>query len=797
MINASTALELKCYHCGQVCNDDVLWHRDKSFCCYGCRTVFEILEANDLCDYYTHDKNPGLTLKNISDDTFDYLDDKNIRRKILAFDSETFAKVIFHVPAIHCVSCIWLLENLQKIDSGILRSLVNFSAKSVTIDFNPQSVSLGRIATILKSIGYTPRINLDREKPAKSEVNRSLILKLAIAGFCFGNVMLFSFPEYLGLDQTDKHLMRVFSWLNLALSVPVFFYSGFGYLRSAFESFRQKQISIDVPIAAGLVALFFRSAYDIISATGPGYLDSFVGLVFFLLIGRWFQDKTYENLAFDRDFRSYFPLAVQRLSGTEWQSAMVYEINPGDQIKIRNMEIIPADSKLVDTEAYVDYSFVTGESRPVYVKQGELVFAGGRLIGQPVVFVVEKKTMQSHLTSLWNHEAFRKTEESKYQKIIDRAARRFTWIVLAIAMVTAIYWYMREPVQMWLVLTSVLMVACPCALALCAPFTYGGMLRVFGKHKFYLKNSAVIERLASIDTVVFDKTGTVTHGDKPHVEFVGTLSTAEYGCIKLLTSYSTHPLSNVITRSIQGTVPGAVVQEFLEIPGKGIQATIDGKVIRIGSSIFAGYFEKKEQQASHVYVSIDNMVRGYFSIRISVRENIRAMISRLGQRCVGLLSGDNAADKGQMSQLFGPSAQLLFDQGPHDKLHFIKDLQAQGKKVMMIGDGLNDAGALKQSDVGIAVTDNAGVFTPACDGILHGENIGMLDNFLKLSKASVNILKTGFVISFFYNAVALGFAITGHLTPLVAAILMPISSISVVSYSTIAVNYIAEKKLKK
>ena len=263
--------------------------------------------------------------------------------------------------------------------------------------------------------------------------NKTLVLKLAIAGFCFGNVMLFSFPEYLGLDHSDQNLMRIFSWLNFFLSLPVFFFSGFDYIRSAWRSFKGKQINIDVPIAAGLIALFFRSSYDILTATGPGYLDSFTGLVFFLLIGRWFQSKTYESLAFDRDFTSYFPLAVNRLDKNKWTPVVIYELKNGDQIRIRNMEIIPADSTLIDEYAYIDYSFVTGEAKPVKVMQGELVYAGGRLIGTPVTLIVEKKTSRSHLTSLWNNEAFKKITESRYQKTIDRAARRFTWIVLFIA----------------------------------------------------------------------------------------------------------------------------------------------------------------------------------------------------------------------------------------------------------------------------------------------------------------------------------------------------------------------------
>jgi P-type Cu+ transporter len=787
--------ELKCYHCGQSC-EETFWFNEKAFCCYGCKTVFEILNENDLCEYYSFEKNPGIQAKKISEDNFAYLDEKEIRKQILSFDSLSFAKVSFYVPNVHCVSCIWLLENLQRLNQGVLKSEVNFAKKAVGIDFDPTKTTLSKIAASLSLVGYPPQINLgSKGESSKRNTNKSLVLKLALAGFCFGNVMLFSFPEYLGLDQHDNHLMRIFSYLNLALALPVFAYSGFDYFRSSLKSFTQKQLNIDVPIAAGLLALFLRSAYDIISGTGTGYLDSFTGLVFFLLIGRWFQSKTYESLAFDRDYTSYFPLAVNHLVKEGWKPVIIYELKRGDQILIRNMEIIPADSTLLDDEAYIDYSFVTGESKPVQVKAGDLIYAGGRLIGAPVKLVVEKKISQSHLTTLWNNDAFKKVTESKYQKTIDRAARIFTWIVMGIALVTAMFWQVYNPSEMWLVLTSVLMVACPCALALAAPFTYGGMLRVFGHHQMYLKNADIIERMASIDAVVFDKTGTITHGSRPEVDVFGDFDKLTLSAFKLLTSSSSHPLSATISKAIS-VEPAEKVSHFKEIPGKGIQGFINGKFYHVGSASFIGVKQIDDGEFSFVYAAEDDKLIGYFRIRIAVRENMQQMIQRLGGKCVALLSGDNNGDHEKMRSLFGTTTQLLFNQDPHGKLAFIKSLQAEGKRVLMVGDGLNDSGALKQSDVGIAVTDDTGLFTPACDGILKGENLNSLDRYLELAKTSSIVLKIGFGISFFYNAIALAFAVTGHLTPLVAAILMPMSSISVVGFSSLAVSFIAKRKLQ-
>jgi Cu+-exporting ATPase len=783
--------KLKCYHCGELCYD-TQWCEEKAFCCFGCKTIYEVLNSNNLCEYYQLDESPGTKQKTITDETYHHLDEKDIRSKLLTFDSVDFAKLTLFIPSIHCVSCIWLLENLQKPGKGIFKSEVIFAKKTVTINFNPSVIKVSEIVILISSLGYPPEITLDSVKTKNKIPSNDLILKISLAGFCFGNVMLFSFPEYLGIDKSELGLMRIFSWLNLALSVPTLFYSASDYLYAAFNTFKQKKISIDLPIATGLVALFSRSTYDIITASGPGYLDSFTGLVFFLLIGRWFQGKTYESLAFDRNFTSYFPLAVNVFTSNAWKPIVVNKLIKGDRIKIRNMELIPADCYLQSAIAYIDYSFVTGEARPVKANKNDLIYAGGRLIGPSVELIVNKKTSQSHLTSLWNHDAFKKQEHNKYQKIVDTAAQKFTIIVLILAFATAAYWQIFHPEKMWLTLTSVLMVACPCALALAAPFTFGSILRTLGKNKLYLKNADVIERMACTDAIVFDKTGTVTHGKEPEIFFKGNLDSDELSAIKTLTSYSTHPLSIYITNHIHINHQESV-SAYKEIPGKGIEGIVNAHHFKIGSASFVQFHGEIDGNASVVYLMIDNSIRGYFTIKSSIRKNIKSMITQLGVKCVAMLSGDHDADKSQMIELFGEQTKLLFEQSPHDKLYYIKKLQWEEKQVMMIGDGLNDAGALKQSNVGIAITEDTGVFTPACDGILAGDNLQSLDRMISFTKASGPILKIGFAISFFYNAIALSFAITGHLTPLIAAIIMPISSISVVGFSTLAVKITASR----
>ncbi len=790
-LNTPVEEKLSCFHCKQACEEDVLWIEDKAFCCYGCKTVFEILQESDLCDFYSLDEQPGLQQKNPAA-SFVYLDEPEVRSKLISFESPGFSRVEFSIPTIHCVSCIWLLENLHKINAGVIRVVVNFSAKTATIDFNPTKVSLGEVANLIAKLGYAPRISLEeKNKASHKSFDKGLVLKLAIAGFCFGNVMLFSFPEYLGIDSADETLLALFTWLNFGLAIPVTFYCGQDYFISAWKSFKQRQINIDVPLALGIAVLFLRSAWDIILDLGPGYIDSLAGLVFFLLIGRWFQSKTYESLAFDRDYKSYFPLAVFKQDGDDWKSILVAKLLVGDVIRVRNMEIVPADCLLRDNVAYIDYSFVTGESRSVKITEGEIIYAGGRVVGKPILLEVQKKTSQSHLTSLWGNEIFEKKNERVYTRLLDTIARYFTWIVLGIAAAAAVYWAFTDSTQVWLVVSAVLIVACPCALALSAPFTYGNMVRVFGRHGLYLKNAEVIERIVKVDALVFDKTGTVTHGDA-QVRFAGNLTPQEFGIVKKLSSFSTHPLSSFVSKSIQQRMMGDIV-EYREWPGKGIEGIISGVRFRLGSAKFLGSNEDSSSSSSKVFVSIDGIVKGFFEIETSIRFGLDNLLAKLRGKFIALLSGDNAADKQRMDQYFN---ELHFNQSPHDKLEYISQLQQTGKSVMMLGDGLNDSGALKQSDVGISVTDDTGVFTPASDGILMGDKIYLLDRFLSLSKSADRILKGSFVISFLYNVVGLSFAVTGNLDPIVAAILMPLSSISVVGFATIAVNLASLKAFR-
>jgi P-type Cu+ transporter len=788
-------IKYSCIHCGDECDDSISLE-DKHFCCYGCKQVYQLLNENGMCDYYSIDKTPGIKAKGrFVSESFGYLDDEAVQQKLIKFTNGQQTHVTFYIPQIHCSSCIWLLENLNRINPGIINSRTNFQSKEVSIILDPSKISIRQTVELLAFIGYEPYISLnDVSGKKKKKTDRRQIIKIGIAGFCFGNIMMLSFPEYFSSGNLDSALKHTFTYANLVLSLPVFFYCGAGFFTSGWNGLKQKFLNIDAPIAVALLLTFARSAYEILNGLGPGYLDSLSGVVFFMLLGRWFQNKTYDSFSFDRDYLSYFPLGVTVNRDGLDTNIPITQLVKEDTIIVRNGEMIPADAVLVSGEANIDYSFVTGENVPVKKNKNDLLYAGGKQVGPAITLTVINEPSQSHLIQLWNNEAFVK-EKNKDHSFIHPWSRYFTAVLFLIAIVTAVYWGFVNTATIFPAVTAVLIVACPCSLLLSATFTYGNMLRILGKNKFYLKNSAAIENLASADTIVFDKTGTLTQSSLSTLQYKGQpLSQKELAAVKNLTGHSSHPLSRILNSNIDGDDEDDKVSDFQEIAGQGVAANINKTNIKLGSSLFThssgtGIHEALPQtsdSASVVHVTIDDEHKGSFVVKNNYRKGVRHAVKRLQNRYkIYLLSGDNNSEKDHLRNVFHKS-QMFFNQSPQDKLNFIAKHQRRGKKIIMVGDGLNDAGALKQSDVGIAVSENSAQFSPACDAILASEKLSHLDRFIAYARSGKKIVAISFIISILYNFVGLSFATRGVLSPLVAAILMPASSISIVLFVTLA-----------
>ena len=777
-----------CFHCGQEIEKDRIFFDEKAFCCNGCKSVYEILNANNLGNFYELNKNSGIRPdENLSQ--FDYLDTPEIFEKVVDFSEGNTSVVTFKIPVIHCSSCIWLLESLQDLNTNIRYSQVNFTKKTLQVSFNQNELPLSELAKFLTNLGYKPVISLETADKKEAAVDRSLTIKVAVAGFAFGNAMMFAFPEYLNtgssVDFWLEEFAPFFRFLTFLLSIPVVVYSASDYYKSAWFGLKNKIVNIDVPIVLGILVLFFRSVYEIATNYGPGYFDTLCGLLFFMLLGKIFQKRTYSALSYDRDYKSFYPIAVTKVDfGGQQQNILLSDIKVGDRILVRNQEIIPVDAVLINGEGNIDNSFITGESATITKNPGDKIFAGGKQIGSILELEVIKTVNQSYLTQLWNKEAFRK-EELGLDTLVNQISKYFTFIILGITLLAGIYWYQIDFEKMFQVVSAILIVACPCALALSTPFTMGHIMRILGRNKMYVKDAHTIEKMAKIDTLVFDKTGTITYNKKANISFEGQ-EIAEFDLknIKSLLKNSNHPLSKSLYEFLEVEDEYLPIENFKETAGKGYEATVRGKVYKIGSAKFTHQEAKSLETA--VYLERDGEFLGKYIFKNEYRDGLAEMAKELKDYKIHVLSGDNSSEEQTLKNLIPNITEMRFSQSPEDKLEYIKHLQDQGKKVAMLGDGLNDAGALKQSNIGIAIADDTNSFTPSSDVIMNGGVLTKLHDYFALTKDAMIIVKLTFGISFLYNVVGLTAAVLGEMSPLFAAILMPLSSISVVAFTSLS-----------
>lgn len=775
---------IQCFHCGEDCGTGAIYAYDKDFCCTGCRMVYEILNETGLCDYYSLSRNPGINQKQLQrPDKFAFLDEEKIIKEMISFRDDRQTHITFYFPQIHCSSCLWLLENLHRLNKFIISSKVNFERKEADIVFDHSGISLRQVAELVTSIGYEPYISFsDIDKP-KTFVSRAKIYKLGVAGFCFANIMLLSFPEYLGINGREEGLLHTFRYISLLLSLPVLLYAASEFYMSAWKALKRGFLNIDAPIVLSVCITFGRSVYEILSGTGSGYLDSMSGIVFFMLAGRVLQDKTYSALNFERDYTSYFPVAVTKIKDAQETIVTLDRIGLDDTLLIHNQELIPADGIITRGNALIDYSFVNGESFPVKKEMGEIIYAGGKQLGSNIEMLVIREVAQSYLTKLWNKEGEKENAVKEKHSFVHLLSRHFTWIVFSIAFCSALYWWKMNPDRIWNAVTSILIIACPCGLLLSNTFVNGNILRRLARNGFYLRNAQTIEEIANVDHIVFDKTGTLTTGRFANIQYEGQkLDTRLRNSIAALAKQSTHPLCRSLSQWADAET-GSKISAFIEVPGEGIEGIVNEDLITMGSVKYVTG-QKITGKDSCVYLAIEGQTIGKFIFQNQYRDHIPELVHALHKKNrVSVLSGDNTGERQRLVRMMGIDSTILFNQGLADKLEAIKKMQQQARSVMMIGDGLNDAGALRQADVGISVTEDNNNFTPSSDAILNAASLPKLDRFIRMCRFNKKVVLTAFIVSALYNVIGLYFAVQGGLQPVIAAILMPCSSISILVIS--------------
>lgn len=781
-----------CAHCGLACPVGAPSEGENRFCCAGCRAVYVLLHEEGLGDFYTLAPDAGVrpNLEN-TEGQYAFLDQPEIRAQYADFCDGRRLRATLRIPAIHCLACVWLLENLFRLEPGFGATRVDFARRELAIDLDLTRLSFSQAANRLAELGYPPEFRLadldEAEHPVRFRLHRREWLRLGFAGFAFGNTMLFSLAGYLGMDAGATPGFRgLTGWLSFGLALPVVFYSAGDYWRASWIALRQRHLSIEVPIAAGIIALFAQSTWEIASGRGSGYFDSLDALLFFLLIGRAFSRVAWDRLSFERDYKSFFPLAVRRRTESGDAAVAIGQLEVGDRVVLRPGDLIPADARLLSEQTRIDYSFVTGEAEPVLRIRGDLLFAGGRQSDGVVEVAIVKKVSQSYLTSLWDQAAFRKQRSERLDSLLNRYSPRFTAAILLLAVASGLFWLSTDPTRALKAVISILIVACPCALALASPFTLGTAQRLLARRGIFLRNPQVIEDLSRVDGVVFDKTGTLTTPQQSAVHFQGDeLNETERRALSALLGHSSHPIAVRIQAWLQSGGDAPEVRDFQETPGSGIQGTIASDRILLGSPTWLGdqgINVPMENRGATTVLALNGSYRGAFSWTDDLRPGVQGLIQTLEKSLpVWLLSGDRDREGARWRSVFGSGTTLRFGQTPMEKLDYVRHLECEGRRILMVGDGLNDAGALRQSSVGVAVVESIGTFSPASDVILDAKALRLLAEVLDYSRRAMRVVRVCLGISTVYNIIGLTIAARGELQPVVCAILMPLSSVTVVA----------------
>lgn len=753
-----------CYHCG----DEIVTKHETDnhqFCCNGCVSVYQIINNAGLTDYYNETGTPGINNKN--NIYLDYLSSPEVASKLISYQDANRSVIKFVLPSIHCASCVWLLERLSLLSPNIISSQVNFLSKKITIHFNHNEMSLYDVGALLLSIGYEPK--LDHSK-RKKKVNH-LIIRIGVAGFCFGNIMLLSFPEYLG-DDPGLMWNKFFSMLSIFLSIPIVLYSAQPFYNGVYSALKAKKVSVDLLIVLGILALLGRSMFEIFHLGQGGYLDSLAGLIFFLLIGKWFQARVFSELSFEKENASYLPLAVLRKKEGEFKMTPIKEVHKGDEIRLRNGEVIPFKCVLKSTEATIDNSFITGEELPVHVKTGDVLYCGAQVQGNLIDVLVSDSTSED-LSDLWRDN--KRSSDREEVTVNSKLIGYFTIFILLVAVGTFGYWSMYSFENAFLAATSVLIIACPCALALSAPIVYGIILRIYASRGLFVKSAQIVKKMSEVKSLIFDKTGTITN-KRVDLKWVGVeLSKNEYVAIGSIIRNSSHPLAVELGKKIKGV---ATISNYSEEVGEGLSATCNNEDYRIGTSVYVG--TENIAGSTSIYVSKNSIVLGRFTLKLSIREGIEKLLKALNTTySTYLLSGDENLVVKEYEHLFPTPYSIVKGASPEEKEAFLINKNKLAPS-LMLGDGINDSLAFKHAHIGIAVVEETGSFFPSCDGIVKSDQLQELDSFINLAKYSKWVLLSCFLFSLSYNLVGLYYAVTLSLTPLFAAVLMPVSSVSVV-----------------
>lgn len=802
-MNKTTSQNIKteCDHCGnpiQLVRIESKFESDtKVFCCEGCETVYSIIHSLGGSYYYQLKGNTKLSPVEMEENDTE-IENELVYQKFVRVSGE-FSEVSVQITNIHCSACVWINEKVLNEEEGILSAQINFASGRARIRFDQSKIKISKILSLIRAIGYKPVLfsptegNLEKSKQLKT-----LLLRIGVAGFCFGNIMILSVALYSGyFTGIDLNLKRMFHYASWVFATPAYLYSGFPFLSGFLTSIRRRTLSMDFLLFLGISMAYFYSVYVTLTDRGEVYFDSVAMIYFFILIGKYFEEKA-RVFASDKleSILCKLPETSVRISENGDTTIPSTEIKLGDHIKVAPGKRIPVDAILLSDVTYVDESFLTGESVPIRKQKGDSILAGSLSIDNPALILANSDYHASTLSSLKLRLEEALHLKPKIQIVTERIASYFISVVFLLAFVCFGVWMLvtAGDLEQSLVTTiSVLIVACPCALGISVPTALVTNHILNAEKGVLLKNPSVVETLAKANSIFLDKTGTLTEG-KFLVRLV-TVAEEFLPFVYRIEKEINHPLAKSLVkylspfRSVKETANEMELLELQNVPGQGVKGKIqwfnNAHSVLIGN---ATLFKNEnittdsfpEMEGSLIQVAINGKFVGTFLLADEVRPDAGSFVTLLKQMIpkISILSGDRFSAVKNIAHSLGIQ-QFYSDLSPEEKANIVQDSQNKGNVVIMVGDGINDSLSLASANVSISHTEAEDMSLEKSDIVLTSGNLNGIVHSLLSAKKTREVILQNIIISFCYNSIMLPLAMFGLMLPVICAVFMACSSLTV------------------
>ncbi len=806
-----------CFHCGLPVTEEGRQEAEVAgekheFCCSGCVIVCQTIYDSGLDGFYQRLQSSEIAPPPDQSQDPEQFDLEDVQAEFVTTvgnESET----TLLVEGIHCSACVWLIERALEPLDGVLLSEVNLAHHRLRLRWDQSKIKLSRILKRLHALGYiaTP-FDVERAEGLTVKQNKSMLYRMAFAGFGMANIMWISISLYAGelsASGIDPEHKQFFHWVSLCLATPVLLYSGWPFLRGGFLGLIHRQLNMDLPISIGVVVTYVYSTWVTFTGVGDAYFDTVVAFLFIILIGRYLEGMSRRKAtSASSRLMELQPRSAMRIENGEPTLVSVRRLALGDAVLVRPGEKLPVDGLIIEGQSNIDESMLTGESRPVKKYTGDEV-AAGTVNGQGTLTVeVNQLGQNTTLAKIIHLVESAQGSKAPIQSLTDRIVPWFIAVVLGLATVTFIYWYYQANFDIALLAAvSVLIITCPCAFGLATPMSLAVSVGHSAGNGVLVKNGAALETLAGATHIVFDKTGTLTEGrmvvsDVYLSSETSLLEEQVLGFAARVESHSEHSIAKAITARFSEIddqekfgLKKEKLSEFSSIPGRGVVAVVANHQVAIGNKamleeqgiIISDQLNQKSQAVEHamgvaVFVVIDGKLAALIAVQDKVRDEASELIHTLRAEGLGitLLTGDSQGAAEHVAQALGGNIEVIAHVRPEDKEKVIADLQARGERVVMVGDGVNDAPALSRADVGIAMGSGTDISMDSADIVLMSNELLKVQFALNLARQTIRTIRQNIYISFGYNIVLVPLAMSANLTPVFASIAMPISSLLVI-----------------